>query len=268
VPGQPGLSAGVVADHGFPGDAFPLIVAHRGASSTRPENTISAFEEAIALGAPVVELDVRLSREGRAVVMHDPTVDRTTDGSGAVHELSVAELRALNAGRPHAPEPVPTLADALETLSGRAGAVLEIKSLPGEPAFEPGDESIVRETHAELERAGFVGPVLVVSFDPSSVAASKAIAPDVATALLVWRSVEPAEALSHAVDAGHDMVLPGARDLKAEGAGYIEAAHEAGVRVGTWTVDEASEIRMFLDLGVDAVASNDPETALTELRRA
>jgi len=256
-----------MAHHGFPDDAFPLIVAHRGASSTRPENTLSAFEEAIALGAPVVELDVRLTRDGRAVVMHDPTVDRTTDGSGAVHELSVSELRALNAGTADAPEPVPTLAHTLETLSRRAGAVLEIKNLPGEPAFESGEESIVRETHAELERVGFVGPVLVVSFNPSSVAASKRMAADVPTGFLVWNPVEAMEALKHAVDAGHDMVLPSARELKAEGAGYVTAAHDAGLRVGTWTVDEPGEIRAFLDIGVDAVASNDPATALAVLRR-
>lgn len=263
MPRQPGLT---VADHGFPDDAFPLIVAHRGASSSRPENTLSAFEEAIALGAPVVELDVRLSRDGRPVVMHDATVDRTTNGAGAVHELSAVELHALNAGTADAPQPVPMLSEALETLSGRAGAVLEIKNLPGEPAFETGDESIVREAHAELERVGFVGPVLVVSFNPASIAASKRIAPEVPTGFLVWRPVKPAEALEHAAAAGHDMVLPSARDLKPEGGAYVEAAHDAGLRVGTWTVDERREVRAFLDLGVDAVASNDPATAIAELR--
>src|SRR4029450_8386641 len=74
----------------FPDDAFPIVVAHRGASSTRPENTIPSFEEAIRLGAGIVEFDVRLSRDGVPVVIHDPAVDRTTDGTGLVHELGVA----------------------------------------------------------------------------------------------------------------------------------------------------------------------------------
>jgi glycerophosphoryl diester phosphodiesterase len=255
-----------VRAHGFPADAFPLIVAHRGASSTRPENTLSAFEEAISLRAPLVELDIRLSRDGRAVLMHDPTVDRTTDGSGPVHELTVQELRALNAGTSDSPESVPTLAEALETLSGRAGAVLEIKNLPGEPAFEAGEESIVRETHAELERAAFDGAVLVVSFNPSSIATSKDIAPNVPTGFLVWKSVTPRDALAHAVDEGHDMVLPNASAVTSEGAAYVRAVHDAGLRLGTWTVDDPRQVRMFLDLGVDAVASNDPAMALEVLR--
>jgi glycerophosphoryl diester phosphodiesterase len=255
-----------VRDHGFPADAFPVIVAHRGASSTSPENTLSAFEEAISVGAPLVELDVRLSSDGRAVVMHDPTVDRTTDGSGAVHELTAAELRSLNAGTSDSPEPVPTLAAALGTLSSRAGAVLEIKNLPGEPAFEADQESIVRETHDELERTGFEGPVLIVSFNPSSVESSRQMAPTVPTGFLVWKAVPPREALTHAVDAGHDMVLPNASALAGEGQEYVRAVHEAGLRVGTWTVDDRRDVRTFLDLGVDAVASNDPAMAIDVLR--
>jgi glycerophosphoryl diester phosphodiesterase len=255
-----------VPDHGLPADAFPAIVAHRGASSTRPENTLSAFEEAISVGVPLVELDVRLSRDGRAVVMHDPTVDRTTDGTGAVHELTTEELRELNAGTSDSPEPVPTLADALETLSGRAGAVLEVKNLPWEPAFETEEESIVRETHAELERTRFDGPVLIVSFNPASIAASRDIAPNVPTGFLVWKAVTPRDALAHVVDAGHDMVLPRASALAGEGEAFVRTAHEAGLRLGTWTVDDPRELRMFLDLGVDAVASNDPAMALEVLR--
>jgi glycerophosphoryl diester phosphodiesterase len=249
-------------DHRFADEAYPLIVAHRGASSTRPENTLAAFEEAIRLGAPVVELDVRLSRDGRAVVMHDATVDRTTDGTGAVHELSAAELGSLNAGTADAPERVPVLADALDMLSGRAGVALEIKNLPGEPAFETDGESLVRATHAELERTAFEGPVLVVSFNPASVAASKAIAPEVPTGFLVFEPVTPPEALAHAVAAGHDMVLPSSRDLVREEETYVSGAHDAGVRVGTWTVDDEPTMEKLFGWGVDAVASNRPALAV------
>src|SRR3990170_4488837 len=123
-------------DHRFPGDAFPLIVAHRGASSTHPENTLPAFEAAIGLGARIVELDVRVSAEGVPVVMHDPTVDRTTDGSGAVHELTAAELARLNAGTADAPTAVPTLAEVLDLAGDRAAVALEIKNIPGEPGYD------------------------------------------------------------------------------------------------------------------------------------
>src|SRR5688500_3693889 len=153
-------------DHGFPPDAFPAIVAHRGASSTMPENTLASFDEAVRLGARIVEFDVRLSRDGVAVVMHDPRVERTTDGTGAVHELTSIELAAMNAGSVQVPQRIPTLADVLDLLSGRAGVAIEIKNLPGEPGFQGDQETLVDVTHAEIERCGFDGPVLLISFNP------------------------------------------------------------------------------------------------------
>ncbi|HSJ50795.1 MAG TPA: glycerophosphodiester phosphodiesterase family protein [Actinomycetota bacterium] len=251
-----------MGDRRFPADAFPAIVAHRGASSTRPENTIAAFEEAMRLGARVIELDVRLSRDGVAVVVHDPTVERTTDGTGAVHELTAAELRALDAGTSDHPASVPTLADVLDLLSGQAAAALEIKNLPGEPAYEPDGESIVEAAHAELDRVGFDGPVLVISFNPSSISASKALDPTVPTGLLAADPLPIRDALSLAAAGAHDMVLPGTRTLLPAGQGFVATAHEAGLRVGTWTVDEPDLVRRLLDWGVDAIASNDPEAAL------
>src|ERR671911_1680403 len=116
----------MASGHRFPDDAFPAIVAHRGASSSRPENTIPSFEEAVRLGAGIVEFDVRLSRDGVAMVMHDPTVDRTTDGTGFVHELTASELSSLNAGTENEPTPVPALAEVLAIMSGRAAIAVEI----------------------------------------------------------------------------------------------------------------------------------------------
>jgi glycerophosphoryl diester phosphodiesterase len=246
--------------HRFSDDAFPIVVAHRGASSSRPENTIASFEEAIRLGAGIVEFDVRLSSDGVAVVMHDPTVDRTTDGSGFVHELTAAELASLNAGTATDAAPVPTLAEALACMSGRAAVAVEIKNIPGEPAFEPVREPVAEAVHAGLER--FDGSVLVVSFNPASLEASKALAPHVPTGFLTTDLVDPREALRYAVSAGHDMVLPGTRASIPAGEAFVEEVHAAGLRAGTWTVDDPETVRMLLDRGFDAVASNDPETAL------
>jgi glycerophosphoryl diester phosphodiesterase len=253
-----------MVDHAFPPDAFPVIVAHRGASSTHPENTLSAFRAALELGAPVVELDVRLTADDVAVVMHDADVSRTTDGEGLVHELPAERVLTLNAGTADAPEPVPTLRQALELISGRAAVALEIKNLPGDPGYSK-DEAIVEATHAELARSGFEGPVLVLSFNPRSVEASRAIAPGVPTGFLATAPVEPSEALAYAAGAGHDLVLPSARSLIPAGPSFVEEAHAAGVRVGTWTVDDAETLRMLLDRGVDAIASNDPAMGLAVL---
>lgn len=248
--------------HRFPDDAFPIVVAHRGASSTRPENTIPSFEEAIRLGAGMVEFDVRLSRDDVPVVIHDPAVDRTTDGRGLVHELTAAQLSSLDAGTEAVPTPVPTLAEVLRCVSGRAAIAVEIKNIPGEPAFEPTREPIVEAVHGELERQGFDGPVLVISFNPSSIAASKLVAPDVPTGFLTTDLVPPREALAFAASAEHDMVLPGTRASIPAGPSFVDEVHAAGLRLGTWTVDDPETVRMLLDRGFDAVASNDPGMAL------
>ena len=246
-------------DHRFAPDAFPQIVAHRGASSTRPENTLTSFAHALELGARIVELDVRLSRDGVPVVIHDPTIDRTTTGSGAVHEMTAAEISTLEIPPG---EHIPTLAEVFDLVSGAAAVAIEIKNLPGEPAYEPTEEAIVRATHAELERSAFEGPVLLISFNPQSIAASKAIASEVPTGFLTTELVPPAEALAHAIEVGHDMILPGTRSLIPAGSAFVERAHAAGTWVGTWTSDDPDEVRRLLEDGVDAIASNDPAMAL------
>lgn len=250
---------------GLPDDAFPIVVAHRGASSRYPENTLPAFEAAVALGAPVVELDVRLSADGVPMVMHDPEVSRTTDGRGFVHELSAAEIGRLRAGTPEVPAGVPTLAQALGVLSGRAGVAIEIKNIPGEPAYDPEGRALVAAALAEVDRSGFEGPVLVVSFDPRSIAVARELAPGVVTGFLSTDHLDPRDALALARDAGHDLVLPGRRALRGAGPGFVEEAHAAGVRVGTWTVDDAPTLRELFGWGVDAIASNDVATALEAL---
>ena len=267
VSGEPPLSSESrlnphLDGHGFPEDAFPVVVAHRGASSTRPENTIPSFEEAIRLGARLVEFDVRLSLDGVPIVMHDATVDRTTDGTGPVHELTADQLAALNAGTAAHPAHVPTLAQVLGCVSGRAAIAVEIKNIPGEPAFEPTREPIVEAVHTELERRRFDGAVLVVSFNPASIAASKALAPEVPTGFLTTDLVDPREALAYAVSAGHDMVLPGTRASIPAGEAFVDEVHAAGLRVGTWTVDDPATFAMLLGRGFDAVASNDPAMGL------
>ena len=160
---------------------------------------------------------------------------------------------------------MPTFVEVLEAVTGRAALAVEIKNIPGEPAFEPAGEPIVGAVHAELERSGFDGAVLVISFNPSSIEASKALAPGVPTGFLTTDLVDPREALAYAASKGHDMVLPGTRASIPAGESFAGEVHEAGLRVGTWTVDDPETLRMLLDRGFDAVASNDPAMALAVL---
>ncbi len=247
---------------GFEGCSFPLVVAHRGASATHPENTLPAFEAALAAGADAVELDVRLAADGTPVVLHDPDVARTTDGRGPVAALTVAELKRLNAGPPGGPPvQVPTLREVLELVSGRAGVDLEVKNLPGEPGFREDGRGIVEATLEALEETAFAGPVLVSSFHRPTLRRARRLAPEVPTGLLLAAGDLQA-ALTAAVEDGHAFLLPGVALVEAGGDAFLARAHRVGLRVGTWTVDDPEAVADLFARGVDAVATNDPAAAV------
>jgi glycerophosphoryl diester phosphodiesterase len=242
-----------------------LVVAHRGASSAEPENTVAAFEAAVGAGADVIELDVRLTRDGFPVILHDPDVSSTTDGAGPVHTLSLREVKRLDAspGRAGRQE-IPTLAEALRAMSeaGPVAVDLEIKNIPGEPAFDSPDESVLLAALDVLEETSFQAPVLVSSFNWITIERCKEVAPDIPTGFLTVGVVDPHAALVYAQHAGHDFVLPQATALLESGRPFVEAAHDDGVRVGTWTVDLEEDLARLFEWGVDAVASNDPVLAV------
>ena len=142
-----------------------MVAGHRGDSANYPENTMAAFRAAIAAGADMIETDVRLTRDGVPVLIHDRTVDRTTDGKGYVKDMTFAELRALNAGSTALPQTVPTLEELLELLhSSDVTLNLEVKEY-----HEEGNEARSRECVdkcvALIERYGMGGKMLFNSFD-------------------------------------------------------------------------------------------------------
>jgi glycerophosphoryl diester phosphodiesterase len=236
--------------------ARPLVVAHRGASLEHPENTIEAFEAAIDLGADAVEFDVRMTADGHAVVMHDPDVSRTTDGTGLVSEMTLEEMRKLG---------VPTLEEALRCLSGRAAADIEVKNLPGEPGFTPDREAAVETTLEALDAIGFTGQVIVSSFNPASIAHSRALRPDVPTGLLTEYEVDAEEALVRATSQGHPWVLPFVLKVLEASDGFVDRVHAGGAVLGVWIADDPDTARRLFELGADAVATNDPR-AIVQVR--
>jgi glycerophosphoryl diester phosphodiesterase len=239
-----------------------LVVAHRGASSSTPENTIPAFEEAARVGADVIELDVRLTGDGVPVVLHDPDVSATTDGEGPVHEMTLAEVKRLNAGSDGSPAEIPTLEEALEVI-GRTevGVDIEVKNIPGEAAFDSPDESVLAAALDSLDRTGFGGPVLVSSFNWVTIEVCRRRAPDLATGFLTVGAIDPRATLDYVRQNGHDFVLPHAVALLDAGPGFVGEAHAEGIRVGTWTVDDEDTLSRLYGWDVDAVASNDPRLA-------
>jgi glycerophosphoryl diester phosphodiesterase len=242
---------------------FPAVVAHRGASASHPENTVDAFRAAIAAGADYVELDVRLTADGVLVVLHDFDVSRTTDGTGLVHEMTLAQIKGLDAsGGGGTVLRVPTFDEVLQVLPPSIGLDVEIKNLPGEPAFDSPREILVDHVLASIRSARFDGPVLLSSFNWLSIERAQELAPEIPTGFITAALIDPWAALAYARGRRHGFLLPQAPAVFEAGAPFIDAAHDAGVRVGTWTVDDPDAVERLFAMGVDAVATNDPAMAI------
>jgi glycerophosphoryl diester phosphodiesterase len=242
---------------------FPAVVAHRGASASHPENTIDAFLAAVAAGADFIELDVRLTSDDALVVIHDFEVSRTTDGTGLVHEMTLAQVKDLDAsGGTATGARVPTFQEVLGALTNGVGLDVEIKNLPGEPAFDSPKEALVERVLGSIRDSGFAGPLLVSSFNWLSIERARALAPDVPTGFITSAMIDPWAALVYARSHGHAFLLPQAGALLEAGPSFIDASHDAGVLVGAWTVDEPESVERLFAMGVDAVATNDPAMAI------
>ncbi len=242
-------------------------MAHRGDSAHEAENTLESFDAAIAVGADAVEFDVRLAADGTAVVMHDPGVERTTDGTGLIRDLTLGEIKRLSIRTADGgTTEVPTLEETLARLSGRVAVDVEIKNIPGEPGFDGQRELAVEATLRALDRTGFAGPVLLSSFNPLSLARSRVLAPDVPTGLLTTDAVEARAALAYAISEGHPWILPFVGTVLAAGEGFVDEARDAGVTVGVWITDDPAAALDLWRAGVTAVATNDP-AALVAARR-
>ncbi|MGH2740314.1 MAG: glycerophosphodiester phosphodiesterase [Actinomycetota bacterium] len=247
-------------------DGRSLVVAHRGASEREPENTLAAFQAALDVGADAIELDVRLSADGVPVVMHDADVSRSTGGTGLVHELTLADLKRLDAsGGSDGHAEIPTVAEALELIgtSTGTGVMLEIKNLPGEEAFDSPREAILEGTVGVLQDSRFLAPVVVASFNWLTIERCREIAPGVATGFITIGAIDPRAALDYARSAGHEIVLPQVVALLDAGSEFVAEAHRHGIRVGTWTADDEETLTTLFSWGVDAVASNRPDLAVS-----
>ncbi|MDD1639113.1 MAG: glycerophosphodiester phosphodiesterase [Methanomicrobiales archaeon] len=216
------------------------IIGHRGARALEPENTLRAVERGLAC-AGWVEVDVRLSREGVPVIMHDATLDRTTDGTGPVRDALVVELRRLDAGQG---ERIPLLSEVLDRVGHHGGLVVEAKEENAVPAI------------CSLLGAYGTGDVMLVSFVPAALTAARALLPGLATGLIISRTeVDPVEM---ATRAGAGTLLP-RKDLLSEE--LVQAARRVRVRVIPWTLNTGDDIRRAMELDVDGFATDDPCSA-------
>lgn len=244
--------------------ARPLDVAHRGASVAAPENTLAAVRAAAALGADMVEVDVRRTRDGALVVLHDATLDRTTDAPRVlpsqapwrVADLTLDEVRRLDAGSGHSPvhagEPVPTLAEVLD-LAGDLGlgVQLELKS----PSSSPGmADDVLADLRSWVVRSAgrSLPPLVVQSFDVAGLKELATRAPHVRVGVL---GTPPPSHLPVLAGWAHQ-VNP--RHVTVDRA-YVDRVHDAGMGCLVWTVDRPWAMRRALRLGVDGVITNRPD---------
>ncbi|MEW6358718.1 MAG: glycerophosphodiester phosphodiesterase family protein [Planctomycetota bacterium] len=232
----------------------PLVIAHRGASGAAPENTLAALQHAVDIGAGAVEFDVRRTADGQIVLMHDGSVDRTTDGAGKVEDLTLDQIRALDAGtwkgKRFAGERVPALRDALELLKGRAMPVIEIK-----------DEGIASEVVGQIMKMDMAANVTVICFNAETLRQVREFNARIRTSLLIGeKEAPPPNGLIRLVrdaKANHPDLQWGlaTRDC-------VEAFHAGGMPVWVWTVNEREAMRRIVVLGVDGITTDQPATLL------
>lgn len=259
---------------GFCG-GWPVNLAHRGVSRVAPENTLEAFGAAVESGAGGLEFDVHLTRDGHVVVIHDPTVDRTTGGTGAVAKMTLDELHALDAGHNFSPDAVgtfpyrgrnvrvPTLAEVLREFPGVA---VNIDMKVDHPGIEAAVLGVLRD-------AGAGGRALVVSSRLGAVRRFRRISGrTISTGASRWEvgvfylfsRLYLERLLRPAYDALQ--VPPSYRGIPLVTRRFVEAAHARGVRVDAWTINGADEMRRLLELGVDAIVTDWPEKLTDVLR--
>jgi glycerophosphoryl diester phosphodiesterase len=242
---------------------YPITVtAHRGFSGQAPENTPAAFQAAIAAGADMIELDVHLTRDNEVVVIHDDTLERTTNGKGHVAEKTLAKLKGLDAGSwfnsRFAAERIPTLAEVLEIARNRILVNIELKKGKNFPYTM---EELADRTLAVVEKAGMTDQVLFSSFDPAAVNRIKEKAPRLPIALIVdkpWEKPEdPGGGVRYTTLNCRTTVLDQEN---------IRRAHTAGIRVHVWTVNTKEAMEKFIALGVDGIITNHPDSLIDLLR--
>jgi glycerophosphoryl diester phosphodiesterase len=242
----------------------PLVAAHRGGALLWPENSLLAFRNALALGVDALEFDLHLTRDGKVVVIHDATLERTTTASGPVRDRTLAEIRSARIKARDGTvtdERAPTFAEVLELARPRAVELLpEIKvGADGQPY--PGiEEKVVRLVRAR----DMMARVTIQAFQAPTIGRLRAVQPDVRTMFLVSRlrldgkRASPPDAVRWAREAG-------ASDLGIEfrviDAAVVAAAHAARIRLSAWTVNDESDLRRMAELGVDVIMSDRPDLA-------
>ncbi len=244
--------------------SHPIIFAHRGASTHAPENTLASFRLALSQGADAVELDVRLSADGQVVVMHDPTVDRTTNGHGRVAQLTLTELRSLDAGsffsEKYRGEKIPLLEEVFEAVGRKMFINVELKNSAATC------DQLIEKVCGLVKKQGLEKRVILSSFLASNLKKAKRLLPEVPRGLLVAGGWKGAWTRSFGFSFGDYAALhPYLADVTKQ---QIVRVHRLRRRVHVWTVNKAEDMVRLTNWGVDGILTDDPQVALRVLGRS
>ncbi len=217
-----------------------LKIGHRGAAGHAPENTLAAIRKGIALGVDFAEIDIRRTADGRLVVLHDATVNRTTNGKGRIDRLRLQDVEKLDAGDG---EHIPTFEEVLKMATGKTGLMVELKI-----------RGAAQQTVESVRKAGFKNPVIYASFLHDELTHIRKADPD-ASLMVLFGSLSRAS-VSRAIKYGSSYV--GLPHNKATGP-RVNSFHRAGLRIFVYTANDPDDIQRVLSLGVDGVISNFPD---------
>ncbi len=215
-----------------------MIMGHRGAAALEPENTLLSIERAMEIGVDAVEIDVRLSEDKEIVVIHDSTVDRTTNGTGPVSSYALKEIKKLDAGKG---ERIPTLDEVVDLIGNKVRLVIELK-----------EEGTERKVVKLIKRNNLYDNVYVISFWHSLVKAVKKMDSRIKTGVLLVGC--PVDACIATRASANALVMK----YTFVNRKFVQIAHKEGLKVFIWNIDDQQLLKAYDDMRVDGIGSNDP----------
>lgn len=232
-------------------------VAHRGASGYAPENTMAAYWKAFKMRADYIEIDVQESQDGQLVVIHDTTLDRTTNGTGKVKDYTMEQLRALDAGSFFDPyfagEKLPTFEEVIDTFKGKIGILIELKSPELYPGIEEKVAAVLKDRHLDKGRHK---KIILQSFNFDSMKTIHALLPNVPIGVLTSNPADLSNEKIAEFSAYSNYINPTRKLVTKE---LVDTIHESHMGIMSWTVTKQEEVQPLLVTGVDGIITNYPD---------
>jgi glycerophosphoryl diester phosphodiesterase len=232
-------------------------VAHRGASGYTPENTMAAFQKSVDMKADYIELDVQETKDGKLVVIHDVTLDRTTNGTGYVKDRTLEEIRKLDAGSSFSNEftgeKVPTFEEVLDQFRGKTGILIELKATYYYPDMEQKVAKALKDRHMDLPNND---KIIIQSFEFDAVKKMNELLPNVPDGVLTGNQADLSNEKLSEISKYAEYVNPNQGLINPP---IVKEIHDRGMGVMGWTVRKKEEVQPLLDANVDAIITNYPD---------